>query len=151
MPGLGVLTNIVAVLIGTAIGLLSLLLPVCTLLLVLAYRYLDPALIAAARNLGAGPFRCFRTVELPFLLPAVIASWQFAFLTAMSDIVAGSILGGNRSYYLSASILDQIKNDAWPLAAAQAMVLLAISLLFALLTFALIRQTRIFSFMERGQ
>lgn len=136
--------------IGTAVGLLSLLVPLCTMLLVLAYRYLDPTLVAAARNLGAGPLRCFRTVEFPFLLPAVIAAWQFAFLTAMGDIVAGSILGGNRTYYLSASILDQMKNDAWSLAAAQAMALLTIAVLFMLVAFALIRRSRIFALMAEG-
>ncbi len=56
-------------------------------------RRIDPALEEAARGLGAGPWRRFRTVTLPQLRPAVGAGTLLAALYTLSDFGAVSLMG----------------------------------------------------------
>lgn len=57
-----------------------------------ALQRLDPAMLEAARGLGAGPWRTARTVVLPQMAPAVAAGSLIAGLYALSDFGAVSIL-----------------------------------------------------------
>ncbi len=55
-------------------------------------RRIDPALEDAARSLGAGPWRRFRTVTLPQLRPAIAAGTLLAALYTLSDFGAVSLM-----------------------------------------------------------
>lgn len=57
-----------------------------------ALQRMDPAMIEAARGLGAGPWRIARTVVLPRMAPAVAAGSLITALYALSDFGAVSIL-----------------------------------------------------------
>lgn len=57
-----------------------------------ALQRLDPAMVEAARGLGAGPWRIARTVVMPQMAPAVAAGSLIAGLYALSDFGAVSIL-----------------------------------------------------------
>lgn len=58
-----------------------------------AFRNLDPAHEEAARSLGAGAWRAFRTVVLPQLRPAVAAGSLLAALYTLSDFGGVSLMG----------------------------------------------------------
>ncbi len=58
-----------------------------------ALRNVDPAFEEAARSLGAGPWRAFRTVVLPQVRPAVAAGSLLVALYTLSDFGAVSLMG----------------------------------------------------------
>ena len=128
---------------ASVLGLLSVLLPIATLIIYLTLARTDPALVAAARNLGATAWVAFVRIELPFLVPAILISAQFCFLLAFGDFVAVSILGGNRTYYYSIAVQDQMKIDDWPAACALGTVLLLLSLAAMAVTFNLVGRSRV--------
>ena len=68
---------------GLFVGYLYFSIPRVVLTLTAAVEKLDPALIEAARSLGAGPAAIQRDVVLPALAPALFASGALCFATAM--------------------------------------------------------------------
>ena len=119
------------------IGLLSVLVPVASIIIYLSLARLDLTLVAAARNLGATRWQTFLRVELPFALPGVLVSAIFCFLIAFGDFVCSSILGGNRTYYLSVAIQDRLKINEWPMAAGLGTVMLILAILVLVALFSL--------------
>lgn len=65
---------------------------------------LDPALIEAARTLGAGRLRAFREVTLPLLSPALGAAGLLTFLLCFTSFGVVLILGGGRYATLEVEI-----------------------------------------------
>jgi spermidine/putrescine transport system permease protein len=55
---------------------------------------LDPGLDEAAADLGAAPFRRFRTITLPLLMPGVIAGAALAFALSIDDFVISNFNSG---------------------------------------------------------
>ena len=68
---------------GLFVGYLYFSIPRVVLTLTAAVEKLDPALIEAARSLGAGPAAIQRDVVLPALAPALFASGALCFATSM--------------------------------------------------------------------
>ncbi len=56
---------------------------------------LDPALVEAAKNLGAGQFTVLRTVTLPLLVPGFASGFLLLFVEAIADLANPLVLGGN--------------------------------------------------------
>jgi spermidine/putrescine transport system permease protein len=112
---------------ASLVGLLSLLVPVSAMLIFLGFIQINPILVLAAENLGASRGQIFWRVQAPFAGPAVVTSVLICFLTAIGDFVASSILGGNRTFYLTAAIEGRLKIDDWPMAAALGVVILLVS------------------------
>ena len=77
-----------------------------------AIEQVDPTLPAAARTLGAGPFRAFFTVTLPLAAPGIVAGAMTGFARSLGDfgvtlMVAGDIPGETQT--ASLYIYDQIQ------------------------------------------
>ena len=67
-----------------------------------AFAALDPRLLEAARSLGAGPFRAFRTVAVPTALPGLSTGLALAWARALGEfgatlLFAGSLQGVTRT------------------------------------------------------
>jgi len=87
---------------------------------------LDPRLGEAARMLGAGRWRTFRTVTLPLLGPALAAAGSIVFLFTFTSFGVILILGGLRFSTIEVEIYRQtITYLQLPIAAALAVVQLA--------------------------
>lgn len=69
--------------VGLFVGYLYFSIPRVILTLMAAVEKLDPALVEAARSLGAGPVALQRDVVLPALAPALFAAGALCFATAM--------------------------------------------------------------------
>nr|WP_232512776.1 iron ABC transporter permease [Actinopolyspora erythraea] len=65
---------------------------------------LDPRATDAARGLGAGPFRAFRTVTLPALRPALWSAAAVVFLFCSTSFGVVLVLGGGRYRTLETEI-----------------------------------------------
>jgi iron(III) transport system permease protein len=69
--------------------------PVVYLSLLGMLQRLDPSLDAAATNLGAGPFRIFRTITVPLMAPGLASGFLLLFVEAIADLANPLVLGGN--------------------------------------------------------
>jgi ABC-type spermidine/putrescine transport system permease subunit II len=70
---------------------------------------LDPALEDAAADLGANPWRVFRRVTFPGLLPGVVAAGLLAFTFSFDDVVTSYFLTGAGTAPLPVVILSMIR------------------------------------------
>ena len=87
-------------------------------------KYLDYAQIEAARSLGAGTMRIFRTIVLPTITPALITSAIITFASGASSFSAPNIIGGFK--VLSTQIVRSKASYNMDMASVQAVVLFAI-------------------------
>ena len=69
-------------------------LPYAILILAPRLERIDARLEEAARDLGASPFRTFRSVTLPLIMPAIVSSFLVAFTISFDEIVIASFVNG---------------------------------------------------------
>jgi len=93
------------------------------------------ALEDAARVLGAGRVRRFLTVEMPLMVPAMLAAAGLVLLSTMKELPATLLLAPTGFDTLATEIWNSMDSVSYAQAGLESMVLLAVS---ALLTWALI-------------
>jgi putrescine transport system permease protein len=109
------------------LGMVYSYLPFMILPLYATLERLDPTLLEAAADLGGRPARAFLDVTLPLSLPGVIAGCLLVFIPAMGEFVIPALLGGPDSLMIGRVLYDEFfSNRDWPVAAADAVLLLAI-------------------------
>jgi spermidine/putrescine transport system permease protein len=81
-------TSLVAVILGHVV----IALPFSILVLLPRLRTLDPAMLEAARDLGAGDLTAFRLITLPLLGPALVSSFLISFVTSFDEFAIASFL-----------------------------------------------------------
>ncbi|GGA47947.1 iron ABC transporter permease [Kroppenstedtia guangzhouensis] len=113
-----------------------------------AIRGIHPTLEEAAANLGAGPWRRFRSVILPLLTPALVAASLLVFMTSMASFSAPFLLAGGIRV-LSLQIYFSKINGNLDMAAAQSVILSVISISF-LLFMRWYQGRRDYQMMEKG-
>ena len=114
--------------LGVTIALAHVLLPFTIFPILSVMTQMDPTLKEAANDLGANRWETFRRVTWPLSLQGLISGAQITFVLASGAYATPSILGGGRVVVLPEQIYQSIVVLNWPIAAVQAMVLLAISL-----------------------
>ncbi len=92
-------------------------------------RQIDTSLLEAARSMGASRWTLFKTVIIPFLKPALIASSIMTFMSGIGSFSAPSILGGSYRV-LTVQILMSKANNYMSVAAMQVVLLTGMSLCF---------------------
>ncbi|MBO1413800.1 ABC transporter permease [Streptomyces sp. FH025] len=85
---------------------------------------LPASLLDASTDLGASPWRTFRSVVLPLVKPSVFAGSVFTFSLSLGDYIAVRIVGG-KTQVLGTAIADNVTLDL-PLAAALSCVPVAL-------------------------
>lgn len=112
---------------GIVVGLVYGYLPLAVLPLYAAIERLDPQLVEAATNLGAGPITRFRTVVLPLTLNGAVVAALFVFVPSLGNFVIPELLGGGKTATMGTLVRDQyLKAQNWPFGAAVTLVVLAI-------------------------
>ena len=108
---------------GLFLGYLYFSIPRVILTVMAAAEKLDPALVEAARVLGANPWRILRDVTLPALTPALISSGAICFATSVGAFGTAFTLATNITV-LPMVIYGEFTNYAnFPMAAALSIVL----------------------------
>jgi spermidine/putrescine transport system permease protein len=79
-------------LVAVALGHVVIALPFSILVILPRLRSLDPAMVEAARDLGASDLEAFRLVTLPLLLPALVSSFLICFTTSFDEFAIASFL-----------------------------------------------------------
>jgi len=122
---------------GAAIAAAVMALPLMVRAMRLSIEAIDPRLEAAARTLGAGKARVFRTITLPLALPGVAAAAVLGFARALGEFGAtitfvSNVPGETRTLPLAIySALQLPDGDALVLRLAAISVLLSLGALLA--------------------
>jgi putative spermidine/putrescine transport system permease protein len=103
--------------------------PYAVLVLYPSVSRLDPALVEAARTLGASPILAFFNLVVPVLRNALLATLIMVFVFALGSYLLPQLLGRPQHWTLSVLITDQaIYQSNMPFAAAMAVFLVLVSL-----------------------
>ncbi len=126
LPGAELLYNDFAVLLGQVYGEL----PFMIVPLYVSLEKLDPALLEAAADLGAGAWQAFRRVVLPQAMPGIAAGCVLVFIPSLGAYLAPDLLGGGKTAYVGNLIQSQfaVARDM-PFGAALSFVLSLVVLL----------------------
>ncbi len=97
-----------------------------------AFSTVDRQLEEAARNIGAGPMRCFLTVTLPLALPGIMASAIFVFLESLDEFTGTYFVGVPDVTTLPLLMFNASMGGNYQIASITALVLLLPSVGFML-------------------
>ena len=112
------------------LGMVYALIPFMILPVYSSVEKMDWSLVAAARDMGAGPMRAFVTVTLPLTAPGAMAGVVLTFVPAIGLFFISDLLGGATDMYVGNLVRDQmLKAKDLPFAAAVSVVLLILTLL----------------------
>jgi spermidine/putrescine transport system permease protein len=126
-----------AVILGMTYGFL----PFAILPLFVSIDRLDPALVAASRDLYASGRQAFIHVVIPLTMPGIIAAALLTFIPALGDFVTPDLLGGAQTTTI-AKIVQVIFTSGrdWPYGSALGFLLMLITLAGTLLALRSLRQ-----------
>lgn len=78
------------------------------------FRQMDPHLYEAAQDLGCGPFRAFRKVVLPEIMPGVVSGFLMSFTYSLDDFVISYFTTGSTSQTLPITIYSMTRRKVSP-------------------------------------
>jgi putative spermidine/putrescine transport system permease protein len=90
-------------------------------------RTLDPTLELAAAGLGAGPWKTFRRVTLPLIVPGVAAGALFAFITSWDEVVVAIFMTSPTVRTLPVLVWGHVRSSLDPSLAATGTLLVLVS------------------------
>ena len=97
-----------------------------------AFASVDPSLEEAARNMGASPMACFRTVTLPLAAPGLMASAIFVFLESLDEFTGTYFVGVPDVMTLPLLMFNASMGGNYQIASITALLLLVPSIGFML-------------------
>lgn len=111
------------------LGMVYDLLPFAVLPMYTSIEKLDPALLEAASDLGAGKLHRLIRVIIPLTMPGVFAASIQTFIPCLGLFYIADMMGGAKTMYIGNLIKNQFMSARnWPLGAALAIVLIAVTL-----------------------
>ncbi len=115
---------------GTVLlGMVYDLLPFAVLPMYTSIEKLDPFLLEAASDLGAGKMHTFLKVTLPLTSPGLFAATIQTFIPALGLFYISDMMGGAKKMYIGNLIKNQFLSARnWPLGAALSILLIAVTL-----------------------
>jgi putative spermidine/putrescine transport system permease protein len=87
---------------------------------------IDPNVIEAARDLGAGFSRIFRTIILPLSMPGVVVGAIFVSVMVLGEFATSAALSGHKVNLLGNIIVTQVGSLKWAFAAVVGVILTVI-------------------------
>jgi putative spermidine/putrescine transport system permease protein len=115
-------------LLGLALGHTLLALPFVVVNVGISLRGVDANCIRAAEGLGATPWRVFRTVTLPLILPGIAGGGAFAFVASFDEVVVSIFLAGVQAKTLPVKMWETIRVEFTPVTAVASTILIAVTL-----------------------
>ncbi|MFD1719666.1 ABC transporter permease [Georgenia deserti] len=109
----------------------------------------DPALEEAARGLGASPARTFWTITLPLLRPGIFSAGLLSFVTSFNNVPLSLLLQTREFRTLPVTMLDYVQQQYDPMVAAMSTLLLAGTVVIALLAERTVGFAKIFGGINR--
>ncbi|WP_447973189.1 ABC transporter permease [Nitrospira sp. Kam-Ns4a] len=126
-----------------AIGHAALNLPLVVLIVRARLRQLSPALVEAARDLGATSWQAFRRVTLPLLRTAILGAALLAFTLSLDDFIVSFFTAGPGATTLPLKVYSMVKTGVSPVINALSAVLALVSMALVGMSLALQRRDAI--------
>jgi spermidine/putrescine transport system permease protein len=121
------------------LGLVYAYLPFAVLPLYATLERQDPALLDAAADLGASPWRALLRVTIPLSAPGLWAASILVFVPCVGTYLVSDLLGGSKTVLIGNLVQNQFTASRdWPFGAAASIVLMAA----AVVMLAFMRRTR---------
>ena len=127
---------------GVAIGMVHAYLPLSFLPLYTALERIAPSLHEAASDLGARPWKRFRTITLPLTAPGIVVAVSLVGILAVGEFTTPAVLGGGKTLLLGNLLAAQAAGSNRPLGGAIATMLLAVFLVLGGISALLYRRLR---------
>lgn len=126
LPSLNIINTPYAIVLGMVYNFLPfMLLPIYNSLV-----KIDPAVINAARDLGAGPVQTFFSITIPLTIPGIISGITMVFVPALTTFVISDLLGGSKILLIGNVIEQQFKQvNNWHVGSGLSLVLMVFILL----------------------
>ncbi|GAA0863792.1 iron ABC transporter permease [Paraclostridium tenue] len=96
-----------------------------------AIKHIDYSSIEAAKNLGANKFYIFKTIIIPFIKPALIASSLITFISSIGSFSAPSLIGDSYKV-ITTQMLFAKSNNRMDIASVQVVILTLMAITFLL-------------------
>ena len=122
------------------IGYLALYLPQASIAADSAVSSVGKELPEASAISGASPFRTFRKILLPLMVPGLIAGWALLFIRMVGDLTASAILAGTGNPVVGFRILEVFNGGSYALLASLSTVLVLITATVLVLVMAYARR-----------
>ena len=103
---------------------------------------MDLTLEQAAADLYATPWKAFRRVTLPLLMPGISAGAALAFIVSFDDFTITQLVAGPGQTTLPLYIWDQTRRPLTPEINCMSTILLGVSVIFVTLSFLIARRRR---------
>ena len=144
LGALGIIDQPVALLntdLAVVLGMTYGFVPFAILPLYVSIDRLDPALVAAARDLYASGRAAFWHVTLPLTMPGVIAAALLTFIPAIGDFVTPDLLGGAQTITIAKIIQTLfLSSKDWPFGAALGFLLIVVTIVGTVATLRILRR-----------
>jgi ABC-type spermidine/putrescine transport system permease subunit I len=144
LTGVGIVDQPVALLntdFAVVLGMTYGFLPFAILPLYVSIDRLDPALVAAARDLYASGRAAFWHVTLPLTVPGIIAAALLTFIPAIGDFVTPDLLGGAQTITIAKVVQNLfLSSKDWPYGAALGFLLIVATIIGTVGTLRILRR-----------
>lgn len=110
---------------GLTMALVQLYVVLCVGPIFFSLAKIEPALLEAARDMGASAFQVFREIIVPLSLPGVAIGMIFVFVMIMGEFATAGVVGGGKTGMVGNVILNLMGIAQYPFAAVNAIVLMA--------------------------
>lgn len=118
---------------GVVVALVHIFLPFMVFPILSVLSQSDPALKAAAHDLGAGKWRTFFTVTFPLSARGIASGVQIVFTLCLTAFTTPQLIGGGRVMTLPVFIYQRTLDTNWPMAAVASLFLFFASIIATLL------------------
>jgi len=116
------------------LGLIYGYLPFAVLPLYATLERQDPAMLDAAADLGATPWRALWRVTIPLAMPGIWAASILVFIPCLGTYIVSDLLGGSKTVLLGNLLQNQFTASRdWPFGAAASILLIAAAIAMLLL------------------
>jgi ABC-type spermidine/putrescine transport system permease subunit I len=129
---------------AVAIGMIAACLPFAVVPMVLVLARIEPSVIRASQDLGAGFWTTLRRIVLPLAMPGVIAGFLFVFVVALGTSTEIQLLGGAGDSSIAIMINDVMRVVNFPLAFAIATAVVFLMSVIVLLADRMLQLSRLF-------
>jgi putative spermidine/putrescine transport system permease protein len=129
---------------AVVLGMVAAYLPFAIVPIVLASVRIEPSVIHASQDLGAGFWRMLSTIFLPLVMPGVVAGFLFVFVVAIGTSMEIQLLGGAGASSIAIMINDVLRVANFPLAFATATVVVTLLILLIVIADRALRLSRLF-------
>jgi len=129
---------------AVVIGMVAAYLPFAVIPMVLVLGRIEPSVIRASEDLGAGFWTTLRRVVLPLAMPGVIAGFLFVFVVALGTSTEIQLLGGAGDSSIAIMINDVMRVVNFPLAFAIATTVIVFLSVIVILADRVLKLSRMF-------